>query len=109
MALVFDHLDLALKVFPDDKRIEGVATLQLKTKAPIDTLILDFFPKFTISEIDLDGKPIAKSAYANPEGQLRVTLPHRSAGWRRARSARRLFGDAAAREASAMGRRARRG
>jgi aminopeptidase N len=76
MALVFDHLDLALKVFPDDKRIEGVATLQLRTKAPIDTLILDFFPKFTISEIDLDGKPIAKSAYSNPEGQLRVTLPH---------------------------------
>ena len=76
MALVFDHLDLALKVFPDDKRIEGVATLQLKAKATIDTLILDFFPKFTISEIDLDGKPIAKSAYSNPEGQLRVTLPH---------------------------------
>jgi aminopeptidase N len=76
MALVFDHLDLALKVFPDDKRIEGVATLQLKTKAAIDTLILDFFPKFTISEIDLDGKPIAKSTYSNPEGQLRITLAH---------------------------------
>jgi aminopeptidase N len=76
MALLFDHLDLALKVFPDDKRIEGVATLQLKTKAPINALILDFFPKFTISEIDLEGKPIAKSTYSNPEGQLRITLPH---------------------------------
>ena len=74
MALVFDHLDLALKVFPDEKRIEGVATLQLETKAAIDTLILDFFPKFTISEIDLDSKPIAKSTYTNPGGQLRITL-----------------------------------
>ena len=29
MALVFDRLDLALKVFPEEKRIEGVATLKL--------------------------------------------------------------------------------
>jgi hypothetical protein len=34
-ALIFDHLDLALKVFPDAKRIEGVITLKLRTKAPI--------------------------------------------------------------------------
>ena len=32
MALVFDHLDLALKVFPDDKRIEGVTTLSSRPK-----------------------------------------------------------------------------
>lgn len=74
MALVFEHLDLALKVFPDEKRIEGVATLSLRTKAPIGTLILDLFPKFTISEIDIDGRRIAPSAYSNPEGQLRIAL-----------------------------------
>ena len=45
MALIFDHLDLALKVFPDEKRIEGVTTLSLRTKAPIKTLILDLFPE----------------------------------------------------------------
>ena len=56
MALIFDHLDLALKVFPDQMRIEGVTTLKLKTKAPIQTLILDLFPKFTISEITIDGQ-----------------------------------------------------
>ena len=74
MALVFEHLDLALKVFPDDKRIEGVATLSLRTKTAISTLILDLFPKFTISAIEIDGKRIAPSAYANPQGQLRVAL-----------------------------------
>ena len=74
MALVFDRLDLALKVFPEEKRIEGVATLKLKTKAPIQTLILDLFPKFTISEIAIDGQRIAPSAYSNPEGQLRIAL-----------------------------------
>src|SRR4249920_1677497 len=35
MALIFEHLDLALKVFPDQQRIEGVTTLTLRTKAPI--------------------------------------------------------------------------
>ena len=74
LALIFDHLDLALKVFPNEQRIEGAATLRLRTKAPIKTLILDLFPKFTISEIDIDGRKIAPSAYANPEGQLRIAL-----------------------------------
>ena len=106
MALVFDHLDLALKVFPDDKRIEGVDDAAAsRPRRRSDTLILDFFPKFTISEIDLDGKPIAPSAYSNPEGQLRITLATPLAGRREVRGARRLCGDAAARQASAMGRR----
>ena len=64
MALIFDHLDLSLKVFPDEKRIEGVTTLKLKTKAAIQTLILDLFPKFTIVDITIDGQTIAPSAYS---------------------------------------------
>ena len=40
LALIFDHLDHALKVFPPEKRIEGVTTLSFTTKAPISTLIL---------------------------------------------------------------------
>src|SRR6187401_3488803 len=67
LALIFDHLDLALKVFPDEKRIEGVTTLSLRTKAPIKTLILDLFPKFTISEIAINGIPISPPSYSNPE------------------------------------------
>ena len=45
LALVFDHLDHALKVFPAEKRIEGVTTLSFTTKAPISTLILDLYPQ----------------------------------------------------------------
>ena len=66
MALIFDHLDLSMKVFPDKKRIEGVTTPKLKTKAAIQTLILDLFPKFTIVEIAIDGQTIAPSAASNP-------------------------------------------
>ncbi len=74
LALVFDHLDLALKVFPDRKRIEGDVTLNLHTKAQIGTLILDLFPKYAISAIYLDGRKLAPASYANPEGQLRIAL-----------------------------------
>ena len=74
LALAFEHLDLAMRVLPDRQRIEATATLRLKTKARIGTLILDLFPKFSIAEIDIDGKRIPPAAYANPEGQLRIAL-----------------------------------
>ena len=74
LALIFDHLDHALKVFPAEKRIEGVTTLSFTTKAPIRTLILDLYPKYTISSISIDGKVVAPSRYSNPEGQLRIAL-----------------------------------
>jgi len=75
LALTFEHLDLALKVFPDQKRIEGVTTLTLRTKAQLQTLILDLYPKFTIAQIAVNNEILPPSAYANPEGQLRITLP----------------------------------
>ena len=74
MALTFEHLDLALKVFPDQQRIEGVATLRFKTRAAITTLVLDLFHKYRIAEIQIAGRTVAPSSYSNPEGQLRITL-----------------------------------
>jgi aminopeptidase N len=74
LALIFDHLDHALKVFPAEKRIEGVTTLSFTTKAPIRTLILDLFPKYTISSISIDGRVVPPSRYSNPDGQLRINL-----------------------------------
>ena len=74
LALIFDHLDHALKVFPEEKRIEGVTTLTLRTKAPIATLILDLYPKYTISSITIDGQEVPRSSWSNPEGQLRIAL-----------------------------------
>jgi aminopeptidase N len=74
LALIFDHLDHALKVYPAEKRIEGVTTLSFTTRAPIRTLILDLFPKYTISSISIDGKVVPPSRYSNPEGQLRIHL-----------------------------------
>lgn len=75
LALIFDHLDHALKVFPAEKRIEGTTTLSFTTRAPISTLILDLYPRYTISKISIDGRVVPPSRYSNPEGQLRITLP----------------------------------
>lgn len=51
LALIFDHLDHALKVYPSEQRIEGTTTLSFTTRAPIGTLILDLYPKYAISSI----------------------------------------------------------
>ena len=74
LALIFDHLDHALKVFPTEKRIEGVTTLSFTTRAPIRTVILDLYPRYTISEITVNGRLMPPSSYSNPEGQLRIAL-----------------------------------
>ncbi len=74
MALVFDHLDHALKVFPAERRIEGVTALRFTTRASIGTVILDLYPKYTIASIAIDGRVVPPSTYSNPEGQLRIRL-----------------------------------
>ena len=75
LALIFDHLEHSLKVFPAEKRIEGTTTLSFTTRAPIRTLILDLYPRYRIASISIDGRVVPPSRYSNPEGQLRITLP----------------------------------
>ena len=82
LALVFDHLDHALKVFPAEKRVEGVTSLSFTTKAPIRTLVLDFSPRYSIASISIDGKVVSPTTYSNPDGQLRITLPRQFAAGR---------------------------
>ncbi len=75
MALDIRHLDLATKVFPDEKRIESVATLTLGTSARVEVVTLDLYPKFTIQRIDVGGRKIPAANYSNPDGVLRIKLP----------------------------------
>lgn len=75
LALRLEHLDLALKVFPWEKRIEGAATLRMTAEARVTELILDLYPNFRIEEIVANGTSLARDAWSNPEGQLRAQLP----------------------------------
>jgi aminopeptidase N len=75
MALEIRHLDLATKVFPEEKRVESVATLTLGTSAKLEELVLDLYPKFTIERVDVGGRKLAPASYSNTQGQLRIKLP----------------------------------
>ncbi len=75
LALNFEHLDLSITIRPSEKRIEGDATLTLRADSEVQTLIVDLFPEFEITEIDIDGRQLDSADWSNPEGQLRIALP----------------------------------
>lgn len=74
-ALDLTRADLALEVFPDRYAIAGVATLSFTAKARAKAVVFDLDRNLPISAIALDGKALPKSAWTNPEGMVRVTLP----------------------------------
>ncbi|MGY3041752.1 aminopeptidase N [Rhodanobacter sp. TND4EL1] len=71
----FDHADLHFTVEPAQQRIDASATLSFTAKAATDVLLLDLDRNLPISGIDLDHKPLATSAWSNPDGRLRIHLP----------------------------------
>ncbi|MGQ4583421.1 M1 family aminopeptidase [Lysobacter sp. F60174L2] len=74
-AVVFESADLTFKVFPEGKRIDGDATLEFRATAPVAKLVVDLDRNYVIESVSVDGTVLPDSAYANPEGQLTVTLP----------------------------------
>ena len=77
-AVEMDHLDLALTVDPERRRIEGVATLTLRTTQALDVLSVDLFPDYGIHEVSIDGNALDASAWSHPDGELRMHLPART-------------------------------
>lgn len=75
LALSIEHLDLAVKVFPHEKRIEAEAGLTLRASAPVHDVLLDLYPNFHVSSIHIDGTPIGSGDWSNTEGLLRVRTP----------------------------------
>jgi aminopeptidase N len=71
-AMRFDRADLAFKVHPDGKTIEGEATLVFTAGAPLDALVVDFDPHYAIDAVEVDGR---KATWRNPEGRMTVDLP----------------------------------
>jgi aminopeptidase N len=78
-ALDFRHADLRFRVEPDTRSIEGDATLQFGVKAPIANLLLDLDPELAVSAVRIDGRDMPASMWANPDGLLRIRLPHKVA------------------------------
>lgn len=77
LAMRFDVADLAIKVMPDDKAIEGVATLTFTATAPLDRLVVELDTRFDVSEVAIDGRVLSPNDWVNPEGRMTISLPRR--------------------------------
>jgi aminopeptidase N len=74
-ALVFDHADLSLRIDPDSRSLAGDALLTFGTRAALDHIDLDLDRNLPIDAIAVDGRPLAASAWRNPDGKLTIALP----------------------------------
>ncbi|MFC5342586.1 M1 family metallopeptidase [Brevundimonas staleyi] len=74
-AVRFDQADLTLKIIPNQKRIEGVATLDFTVTSPIRRLAVELDTVLAISEVRLDGQVLPADRWSNPEGRLTVEIP----------------------------------
>ncbi|HEX8471398.1 MAG TPA: M1 family metallopeptidase [Brevundimonas sp.] len=71
----FDKADLELKVLPQSKTIEGVATLDLTATGRLAHVVLEFDTVFNVSSVSVDGQALAASQWSNPDGRMTITLP----------------------------------
>src|SRR5215217_4102296 len=71
---VFDvqSYDVALNVFPKDKRISGVTTMIARTAIPTNVIMLDLDTPYTIESIT-DGTSALK--YESKEGTISIWFP----------------------------------
>ena len=72
----FDHAELHIAVDPSQQRIDAIATLSFTAREPTSVLALDLDRNLPISAIEVDGQALASNAWSNPEGRLRIQLPH---------------------------------
>jgi aminopeptidase N len=73
--LNFDHADLHFTVDPARRHLDGEATLRFTAREPTDVLLLDLDRNLPVRSVTVDGKPLAQTAWSNPDGRLRIRLP----------------------------------
>ena len=72
--LNFDHAELHFAVDTDKQTLDATARLTFSAREATDVLLLDLDPNLKIGGIALDGQPLPTSAWANPDGRLRISL-----------------------------------
>lgn len=71
----FTHADLTFRVDPGRKSIEGRSVLTFDVRRPISRIHFDLDRGLPIEGIALDGQPLDKGRWSNPEGRATVELP----------------------------------
>ncbi|UGB37706.1 M1 family metallopeptidase [Frateuria soli] len=72
--LHFDHAELHFAIDPARRHLDGEATLRFTAREPTDVLLLDLDRNLPIRSVAVDGKPLARDAWSNPDGRLRIRL-----------------------------------
>ena len=73
--LQFDTADLKFEVLPETQTLKGVATLAFTAKAPLGRLVIDLDKNLAPSAVAIDGTPLPRTAFRDPDGQLTIDLP----------------------------------
>jgi aminopeptidase N len=73
--LRFDHADLKFEVLPATEELRGIATLTFTAKAPLRKLLIDLDKNIAPSAVAIDGVPLRKTDFADPDGRLTINLP----------------------------------
>lgn len=74
-ALAFEHLSLAIKVYPIERRIEGDATLTLRAKVRMDSLRLALHPNFHVSGLRIDALALDDDRWERDDRGIHIKLP----------------------------------
>ncbi|WP_242182132.1 M1 family metallopeptidase [Sphingomonas sp. CARO-RG-8B-R24-01] len=74
--LTFAAADLSFEVLPETQTLRGIATLDFAARAPLDRLVVDLDRNLPVDSIAIDGTALPRDSWTNPQGQLRITLPH---------------------------------
>ncbi|MFN4042348.1 MAG: M1 family metallopeptidase [Brevundimonas sp.] len=73
LAVRFDKADLAIRLLPETKSLEAVATLDFTATEPLAALVVELDTRFDISSVEIDG--VAVTGWTNPDGRMTVPLP----------------------------------
>ncbi|WP_115718353.1 M1 family metallopeptidase [Gallaecimonas mangrovi] len=73
--LHFAKAELHWKILPQQKALEGHAVLTFTAKAALNSMSVDLDPAFAINAVSLNGIPLPKARWQNPDGRLRIHLP----------------------------------
>jgi aminopeptidase N len=74
LAVVFDKADLKLRVEPASRSIRGDATLDFTAQSKLERIVLDLDRNLPVDSVEVDGQPVPRSRYSNPEGRLTIEL-----------------------------------
>ncbi len=83
-AVVFEKADLQFKVDPKQRSLAGDAALTFRATQPVARLVVDLDRNYAVELVEVDGTPVSREHWRNPEGRMRVDLPQPLAAGARA-------------------------